>query len=67
MPRTPKQDQQPSALPALNANWNIGPRNPAWDALWRRILSEAILPSLDSQAGYQPAPSLRRGETSNGN
>lgn len=26
----------------LQAEWQAGPRTPAWDALWGRILAEAL-------------------------
>lgn len=44
---------------AVRADWSTGPRTPAWDRLWRAILSDlgpepaaaAIYPTLENDEG----------------
>ena len=35
---------------ALVTEWRTGPRTAAWDALWRRIFSEALADSVVSES-----------------
>jgi len=46
MPKNPSQNLKNSPRPVLTAYWSAGPRNPSWDALWRRILNEVVQPAL---------------------
>lgn len=47
--------RRPSTPPRLTADWRLGPRTAAWDALWERILrSSAIVdaqPEIANGAG----------------
>lgn len=54
MPKDPSLNPNNSPQPTLTASWSAGPRNPAWDALWRRLLGEAIGPTL-AQSPLTPA------------
>ena len=55
MPKNPTNQRKAPTVPELTAHWTAAPRNPAWDDLWRRILSEAVFPALRNQ----PAPDGR--------
>ncbi len=35
----------------IQAEWQHGPRTPAWDALWRRILEEVLAPEEKAEEG----------------
>ena len=39
---------------AIWTEWRSGPRTPAWDALWRRLLSD--LRATAEESTSQPAP-----------
>ena len=34
----------------VERNWTVGPQTPAWNALWRRITREAIIPAISKNA-----------------
>jgi hypothetical protein len=55
MPKNPSQNLNNSSRPSLTASWTAGPRNPAWDALWRRLFGEAIRPALDLDGTRDPS------------
>ncbi len=59
--------RSPPTPPKLNAQWRCAPRTPAWEELWRRILSDVLGdqvavgsdPAIDGRAANSP-PGWRR-------
>jgi hypothetical protein len=54
--------RRPSSPPKLNAQWRCAPRTPAWEELWRRILSDVFCNQEDEASGVtkglQAGPSV---------
>lgn len=58
MATKPTRDRKNSTPFDLAANWSTGPRPPGWDALWRRLVDEAILPALNANGQDEPPTSV---------
>jgi hypothetical protein len=39
----------------LSADWRVGPRTSAWDALWRRILADVLSEGHHAGGPHEPA------------
>ncbi|MBI4313084.1 MAG: hypothetical protein HY681_15105 [Chloroflexi bacterium] len=52
--------RRPPTPPHLTVELRPGPRPPAWDTLWRRLLSEIVL--APDSTNTQPAPTSRSGQ-----
>jgi hypothetical protein len=60
MPNRPTHYHTKPPSPQLTPNWFVGPRTPAWDSLWRRIVHEAIGPAIAAHRDDHDDPACQQ-------